>query len=572
MSAALGSFSPAAQPRTRGWALEELAQRRAVSSRLWDRDATLWKSGARARPLVIEATPWAGSVSATTCAPAGRAGGLRGPTARGWLHQCRSARHGRLEPRSRGMRWSSACPEGYPDLPSSTPPTRRRSSPSRPRGPLMHALHRLQQVRGTTGARASTLLLRPRQGGGRGAGRQHFVAVTDRGHVVRQEVARPGFRACSSTRATSAAATRRSRSSASSRRRSWAWIWTGARRGAREAGRAAGRPGAATRARAAGRGDGRGRGRGRDKLTLAAEPPATVRRLESSSSSPRAPARRARVSCRSRASRWAPGVYGEDRLFVDLGLRRRGDGLARRLMDLAAAGPRSPARLRDEYDLGGEFLRWEIAMATAGRVIGIDPFDQPNVQESKDNTKRLLEGYTRAARCPRTCRRAGTPGLRRTTRGYRRPADCWHKRRRAITWPQAYVATGSRPPKTSCTRPRRLRKQARVTTTAGYGPSFLHSTGQYHKGGPNTGVVHTARGRRHAGRPHTGAALFVRDAEAGAGRASAQPALARAARPARGTGRRSDRRPAHGKRHAGRWGKASHPGCNCRASNRRAEA
>ncbi len=57
--------------------------------------------------------------------------------------------------------------------------------------------------------------------------------------------------------------------------------------------------------------------------------------------------------------------------------------------------------LPDIWDVGAEFVRWEIAVAAAGAVLGIDPFDQPNVQESKDNTKRLLRAYAgRRPRCP----------------------------------------------------------------------------------------------------------------------------------------------------------------------------
>ena len=90
-----------------------------------------------------------------------------------------------------------------------------------------------------------------------------------------------------------------------------------------------------------------------------------------------------------------PGVYGDDRVFAKVGVDSvAATGVVQQLMDLAAAGhPVHGHEMADVYGLGGEFLRWEIAVATAGRVLGIDPFDQPNVQESKDNTKRLLAGY-----------------------------------------------------------------------------------------------------------------------------------------------------------------------------------
>ena len=136
---------------------------------------------------------------------------------------------------------------------------------------------------------------------------------------------------------------------------------------------------------------------GRDKLTIVAEPPAARRSAPgSSSSSPRAPARRAAASCRWTSSRWATRrCTATTACSPTIGLAEvAATGLARQLMDLAEAGhPVIGRELDGEYELGGEFLRWEIAVATAGRVLGIDPFDQPNVQESKDNTRRLLAGY-----------------------------------------------------------------------------------------------------------------------------------------------------------------------------------
>ena len=93
-------------------------------------------------------------------------------------------------------------------------------------------------------------------------------------------------------------------------------------------------------------------------------------------------------------------MYGDDRVFVVVGL----DGEMvdeERLAALAAAGhPVIRHELAEPYDIGGEFLRWELATAVAGAVLGIDPFDQPNVQESKDNTKALLKVYAEAGELP----------------------------------------------------------------------------------------------------------------------------------------------------------------------------
>ena len=89
----------------------------------------------------------------------------------------------------------------------------------------------------------------------------------------------------------------------------------------------------------------------------------------------------------------APGVYGDDRLFVQL---RLGDDVSSdgALEALRRAGhPVVSLRLPDPYDLGAEFYRWEVATATAGAILGVNPFDEPNVAESKANTEKVLESY-----------------------------------------------------------------------------------------------------------------------------------------------------------------------------------
>src|SRR5437763_3839758 len=94
-----------------------------------------------------------------------------------------------------------------------------------------------------------------------------------------------------------------------------------------------------------------------------------------------------------------PGAYGEDRLFVYI--RMDGDAPNRAVRALEKAGePVVTITLRDKLDLGGEFLRWEIATAIAGSILKIDAFDQPNVQESKDNTKKVLAQFKSRAKLP----------------------------------------------------------------------------------------------------------------------------------------------------------------------------
>lgn len=177
----------------------------------------------------------------------------------------------------------------------------------------------------------------------------------------------------------------------------------------------------------------------------------------------------------------APGMYGSDRFFIYLRLKSaKNESLDRQVGALARAGhPVLTFSLRDQYDLGAEFFRWEYATAVAGHVLGIQPFDQPNVQESKDNTRRVLDGYQATGRLPEAT--VSNPGEAAAgLAGNLRPGS--------------YVAilaytTPSKPLEAAIRRLRKaLVRQHHVTTTFGYGPRYLHSTGQLHKGGPASGV------------------------------------------------------------------------------------
>ena len=177
----------------------------------------------------------------------------------------------------------------------------------------------------------------------------------------------------------------------------------------------------------------------------------------------------------------APRAYGADRLFVYL--RLRGDANATidsRVAALERAGqPVLSLTLRDRLDLGAEFFRWEFATAVAGYLLRIHPFDQPNVQESKDNTGRVLK-------------EADTRGALPDSESLR-PKDGVRELAKLIE-PGRYLAILAY--MTPTTKGERLlsaiRKawliHHRLTTTMGYGPRYLHSTGQLHKGGPGTGL------------------------------------------------------------------------------------
>ena len=131
--------------------------------------------------------------------------------------------------------------------------------------------------------------------------------------------------------------------------------------------------------------------------------------------------------------------------------------------------------LEDPLELGAEFYRWEVATAIAGSVLEIDPFDEPNVTESKENTAKVLESL------PLPSAPADEPGT----------VSAWldrHVRPRDYVSIQAYLPYGQDDAL------ERLRQTVRdgldgVAVTAGYGPRFLHSTGQLHKGGPDEVVA-----------------------------------------------------------------------------------
>ena len=154
----------------------------------------------------------------------------------------------------------------------------------------------------------------------------------------------------------------------------------------------------------------------------------------------------------------------------------------------------------EPLDIGAEFVRWEVATAAAGIVLGIDPFDQPNVQESKDATRDLLEAYRANGALPQPMPLVSEAGLAATAD----PAtlgdtpvtvDGAVAQLLSLVRPgRDYVALLAYVPMDPDVVDRLQRIRARIgeatgaATTLGFGPRFLHSTGQLHKGGPDTGV------------------------------------------------------------------------------------
>jgi hypothetical protein len=177
-----------------------------------------------------------------------------------------------------------------------------------------------------------------------------------------------------------------------------------------------------------------------------------------------------------------PEVYGDDRVFVSISLGAL-DGEAKTKLDaLAAVGhPIAYRQVDNFYDLGAEFFAWEFATACAGWRLGINPFDQPNVQEAKDATKELLSSFARRGRLDE--------------RDLVAADDIVALKAHLMTVKTGdYIAflnfieeTPEVDQKFQELRTL-LRDATKCAVTVGYGPRFLHSTGQLHKGGPDTGV------------------------------------------------------------------------------------
>ncbi len=217
----------------------------------------------------------------------------------------------------------------------------------------------------------------------------------------------------------------------------------------------------------------------------------------------------------------APDIYGRDRVFVALTLAGEEDrAVATRLAALEGAGhPLVRLTLADPYDVGQEFFRWEFATAVASAILRINPFDQPNVAETKANTTAALA--SRVAPAPpvpssaaelRAFLAAIRPGDYLALMAYLPPTAEYDRRLEAIRL--------------------RLRDRLKVATTLGYGPRLLHSTGQLHKGGPPLGhfLQITEAAREDVaipGKPFTFGALEAAQAAADlrALRARGRPAL-----------------------------------------------
>ena len=189
----------------------------------------------------------------------------------------------------------------------------------------------------------------------------------------------------------------------------------------------------------------------------------------------------------------AVAAYGNDRVFVRITLagsagpdRSIGSNVDARLAELAAAGhPVIRIPVGSKIDIGAEFVRWEVATALSGVVLGIDPFDQPNVEEAKTNTRAVIATFEDGAG-PSGGGKATAVTDEAALKGVLKGALIGLVPNGYASI-QAYIA--QTPERDAALRSIRtlIRDKTRRATTVGYGPRFLHSTGQLHKGGAPIG-------------------------------------------------------------------------------------
>jgi transaldolase/glucose-6-phosphate isomerase len=202
----------------------------------------------------------------------------------------------------------------------------------------------------------------------------------------------------------------------------------------------------------------------------------------------------------------APDHYGKDRLFVYLRLTDNADAAQDTAVEALQKAGQPVVRIdvATKYDLGEEFIRWEIATAIAGAVIGINPFDQPDVEASKIATRALTNEYEKKGSLP-----AESPFFEGN--GIKLFADAKNAEalKAAVKTPTldgylkahlarlgagdyfallAYVQMNAEHEQALSAMRHHVRDARKVATCLGFGPRFLHSTGQAYKGGPNTGV------------------------------------------------------------------------------------
>jgi transaldolase / glucose-6-phosphate isomerase len=202
-----------------------------------------------------------------------------------------------------------------------------------------------------------------------------------------------------------------------------------------------------------------------------------------------------------------PGVYGRDRLFIYLRLTSAAVSEQDSAVDeLESAGhPLVRIALDDPYDLGEEFFRWEFATAVAGSILGIHPFDQPDVEASKIATRKLTDAYEKSGVLPPEAPIFTGHGIKLYT-NEKNAASLAKLSNGTVTLAGiiaahlqqlnegdyfallAYIEMNEAHERVLQEVRRRIRDCKKIATCLEFGPRFLHSTGQAYKGGPNSGV------------------------------------------------------------------------------------
>jgi glucose-6-phosphate isomerase len=192
----------------------------------------------------------------------------------------------------------------------------------------------------------------------------------------------------------------------------------------------------------------------------------------------------------------SPGAYSNDRLFISFQLQGERDQFKEdALSALQSAGfPVVRLWINDLYDLGGQFFAWEFACAIAGHVMGVNPFDQPNVESAKALARKMLADYEAEGRLflPKPKFTAEGTAVYGDVEGHSPAAMLANFLKGAA--PGSYVAIHAYVQQTDATDRSLLRLRERLTewlkvaTTVGYGPRYLHSTGQLHKGDKGMGL------------------------------------------------------------------------------------
>jgi transaldolase/glucose-6-phosphate isomerase len=253
---------------------------------------------------------------------------------------------------------------------------------------------------------------------------------------------------------------------------------------------------------------------GRDKLTLIIPPPLASLGLWIEQLIAESTGKESRgILPVATESLGSPSVYGKDRIFAVIATRNSiAAQMEATLGEVGASGhPVIRCRLADEFDLSGEFFRWEFATAVLGAVMGINPFDQPNVEESLTNTARQLDRYRQHGALPEQALLAEQDGIRLYSNDNALSNPALREAAKTFTAPgeiatiltaylktlqfSDYVAITAFLEETEATSillerlSSEIRNAKHVATTIGYGPRFLHSTGQLHKGGPARGLI-----------------------------------------------------------------------------------